>query len=263
MTESPVRSHLPALAIILVVIISGALLLPSLPEEVPIHFDAAGNPDAYGPATLFVILFSVFMLFSFLFILLTDIFFVNPVLPGKLMSTANIIATAAISVVYGTALAMDIGKLKNMNAGLTFGFLTIFAVGLLFYFTAVRRLDESTSALGSMEYFEKTSPSWFYYLLFFTIPLVPRYLLLSDRGIGILGVLYRVTIPWHDVESVTAMNLGTGGKKAGLPVKIYHTFTNLVLIRITGKKASIIISPERREEYLRIAGDFMAGNPPV
>lgn len=261
MSESPVRFHLPALMIILVVMIGGVVLLPSLPEEVPIHFDAAGNPDAYGPSTSVVILFSVFMLGMFAFTLISDIFLVSPVLPGKMMAAINVIIAATMSVVYGTALAMNIGKLKNMNIGLAFGFLTIFAVGLLFYFTAVRRLDESASALGSVEYFEKTSPSWFYYLFFFTIPLVPRYLLLSDRGIGILGVLYRVTIPWNDVESVTEMNLGTGGKKAGLPVKIYHTFANLVLIRITGKKASIIISPERREEYLRIVGDFMAVNP--
>ena len=263
MSESPVRFHLPALAIILVVIVSGVVLLPSLPEEVPIHYDASGTPDSYGPANLVVILFSSSLLGMFLLMLISDIIMVYPILPGKLMGAINAIIAATMSVVYGTAMAMNLGKLENMNRGLAFGFLTIFAAGLLLYFSAVRRLDESAATLGSVEYFEKTSPSWFYYLFFFTIPLIPRYLLLSSQGIGILGVLYQVTIPWYDVASVTAMDLGAGGKTAGLPVKIYHTFTNLVLIRITGKKASLIISPAGREEYLKITGDYLSGNPPA
>ena len=263
MSNSPVRHHLPALVIVLVVIAGGVLLLPFLPGEVPVHFDAAGNPDAYGPSTSVVILFSVFLLGMFAFTLLIDIFLVSPVLPGKMMAAINTITIATISVVYGTALAMDIEKIERMNACLASGFLTIFFVCLLLYFTAARRLDESASSFRSAEYFEKTSPSWLYYLFFFSIPLIPRYLLLSSRGVGILGVLYRVTIPWYDVESVTAMGLTTGGKKAGLPVKIYHTFTNLVLVRITGKKASIIISPRERDEYLRIAGEYLSGKPPA
>ncbi|MBN1882293.1 MAG: DUF1648 domain-containing protein [Deltaproteobacteria bacterium] len=263
MSNPSVRSHLPAFVIVLIVIVVGVLLLPSLPEEVPIHYDRAGNPDASGPATLVVTLFSASMLGMFIFMLISDIFLVYPVLPGKMMAAINAVIAATMSVVYGTALAMDLGKIENMNTGLVLGFLIIIAVCLFLYFAAARRLDESVSALGSVEYFEKTSPSWFYYLFIFAIPLIPRYLLLSDRGIGILGVLYRITIPWYDVDSVTAMDLTTGGKKAGLPVKIYHTFTNLVLVRITGKKASIIISPREREKYLRIAGDYVSGKPPA
>jgi len=259
MSNPSIRPHLPALVIVLVAIIGGMLLLPSLPEEMPIHFDAAGNPDASGPPTSVVILFSVFLVGMFAFTLLIDIFLVSPVLPGRMMGAANAVAIATISMIYGISLAFSLGKLENINIGMISGLLALFAVCLFLYFPAARRLDESASTLGSADYFEKTSPSWFYYLLFFSIPLVPRYLLLSSQGIDILGVLYRVTIPWRDVASVTAMNLSTGDKRAGLPVKIYHTFTNLVLIRITGKKASIIISPKKREEYLRIAGEYLSG----
>jgi hypothetical protein len=59
------------------------------------------------------------------------------------------------------------------------------------------------------------------------------------------------------------MDLGQGGAKTGLPVKIHHRLTNLVLIRITGKKASLIISPEKREEYLKTAGGFMGEKQPA
>jgi len=259
MTDSPVRAHLPALVIILVVIASGVLLFPSLPEEIPIHFDGAGNPDAYGPSMSVVILFSVFMLGMFAFTLIADIYLVYPVLPGRLMGAINGVIAATMSVVYGTALAAALEKLENINIGLAFGFLAVFGTCFVLYFFEVRRLDESASALCSVEYFEKTRPAWFYYLFFFSLPLIPRYLLLSNREICILGALYRVTIPWYDVESVTAVGISSGGKKAGLPVKIYHTFTNLVLISFTGKKPTIIISPGKREEYLRIAGDFLAG----
>jgi len=258
MTGSPIRSHLPALAIVVIVIIAGIIVLPSLPEEVVIHYDSAGNPDAYGPSTVMVLLFSLFISGMFVFTLLLDVFLIYPVLPGKMMGAINAIASATISVIYGTALAMELGIIENINIGIAFGLLTVLVVCFILYFLEVRRLDESVGTLGSAEYFEKTRPSWFYYLFFLSIPLVPRYLLLSSRGIGIMGALYRITIPWYDIESVTAMKVG---EKAGLPVKIYHTFTNLVLIRISGKKASLIISPERRDEYLRIAGEFMVGNP--
>jgi len=261
MSTSPIRHHLPALLIIIVVIIAGVLVLPSLPEEVPIHYDAAGNPDAYGPPTTVVILFSIFLPGMFVFILLSDILMVYRILPGRLMAAANTICAATMSVVYGTALAVNLVRIESIAAGLTIGFAAVFGACFVLYFREARRLDESTAALGSPAYFEKTRPSWFFYLFFFTIPLVPRYLLLNETGIGILGVLYRVTIPWYDVESVTAMGLTQGGKKTGLPVKIYHKLTDLVLIRITGKKSSLIISPEKREEYLRTASSFMGEKP--
>ena len=261
MSQSPVRAHLPALAIILVMIISGVLLLPSLPDEIPVHFDSAGTPDAYGPSIPFVIFFSLSSLGMVIFLLLSDIFLVYPILPGKLMGAVNAVIAATMSVVYATALAFALEKIENINTCLPLGFLIVLVVCVVLYSGEVRRLDESVSTLGSPEYFEKTRPAWFYYLFFIALPLIPRYLLLSDRGIGILGALYRVTIPWHNVETVTAVDITSGNTTKGLPVKIYHTFTNLVMIRVTGKKASIIISPKRREEYLRIVGDFLAGKP--
>jgi hypothetical protein len=68
---NPLWTHLPALAVVVYFITRLITALP-LPSSVPIHFNAAGNPDSYGSPWIGPVLAILFMIGYIILLMLED-----------------------------------------------------------------------------------------------------------------------------------------------------------------------------------------------
>ncbi len=122
------REVLPLLILVLFIVFS-IHFYKILPEIIPSHFDAKGNPDDYMPKIKFMLIF--FALLSGLYLLLTFIPFIDP-FRKKIQSKYSIFLLlrdfSLLFFLYIYLIVLIAGKeghLRTLHLGIGFGFLFI------------------------------------------------------------------------------------------------------------------------------------------
>ncbi len=256
-----IRKHLPALVIVIVVILLGIIVYPMIPDQIPTHFDGKGNPDKYGGKGSFSTPFFVFMVIFFIIIFVIDTVFIYGILPGSLMASVNWVFQGLMAVIYLSTVAFVLGIIGNFLYGFAFGVGVMAIVFTSLYFKAKGDLDARVTGLFGSLYFEKVRFLPIVWLFFFLAPYFPRYIIQTQSGIRVMGVLYDVEFAWENIQDIRPASVFSG--ISGFALRLNSSLSGLVRITLKGKRTKVILSPRDREAFIETAGRFFKGEGEV
>jgi hypothetical protein len=249
------KYHLPALIIIGAVALIGYYAYPHLPDLIPTHFDVAGNPDHYSEKGTFGPLFFLILFAFFLFTLAFDLFYFCRIVEGKILAATNWGMQGIMGIIYLSSIAYPLGIIDNFLHGMGAGLVVMGIVFGSLYLGAKRRLDDEAAILENSPYFERVKPSLLMRLLFFIRPYLPNYIVQTKEELRIMGALYDLRLGWDEIEDVREAGLARGSFSF---VKLSTKFTGVVEIVLKKRGSSVIITPERREAFVKCAGGFLS-----
>jgi hypothetical protein len=249
------RRHLPALVIVIAAVLLGIIVYPMMPDQIPTHFDAKGNPDKYDSKISFYTLFFTFMVIFFVIIIVIDRVSVYGILPGNLMASVNWVLQGFMAVIYLSTIAVALGVIENFLYGFAFGVGIMVIVLAPLYFKAKGDIDTRVIGLFGSPYFEKVRFSPIIRAIFFIVPYFPRYIIQTTSGIRVIGVLYDVEFAWEDIQDIKSAPASSG--ISGLSLRLNTKFSGLVGITLDGKRTKLILSPKDRKAFIETAGRFL------
>lgn len=255
MIRETYKRHLGALLTMVVAIVSWLAMLRFLPNPVTVYCSFSDDPVfAADPMVPFAAMCG-FMLLSHAVIVLIDLFLFARTVPGYIMAAVDWIVEGVTAVFYLSILGAAAAILPCI-AGLIIGAAAMLVVLGRLYRKAGESADTAAAFLTQSPYFEHANPSLLARVVFFVAPLFPRYIVIAEGGIRIIGVLYDVTYPWERIAEVKAGDFFSFFSNR--PIKLNQTLTNTVAIRLKDHRTYPLISVRDRDRFLSAAAGFMA-----
>ncbi len=250
------RRHVPALVIMIIAIGLWLALLPFLPDPMTAHYPFAGSPASATEPIIFLIAMCGFMLLSHVVIVSIDLFLFARVVPGYFMAVVDWIVEGVTAVFYLSILAAAVNLLPFI-VGLVGGYLAMLVILGVRYRKSKESVEAKAGPLFNSPYFERVGPSLLKRIVLFMAPLFPSYIIIVPDGIRIIGILYDVTYPWERITEVKKGDFFTFFSNR--PIKLNHTLTNTVEIRLKNRRSYPLISVADRDRFLKTAAGFMTG----
>ena len=251
------KRHLPALLIMILTIGSWIALLPSLPNPLTVYCSFSKVPVFAGEPIVPFIAMCGFMTIAHVIIVFLDLILFARVVPGYIMAAVDWIVEGTAGIIYLSILGGGVGLIPGCTAGLVGGgALMLIVLGAL-YRRARESVEKKAGPLFNSPYFERVRASLLMRVFFFLSPLFPSYIVIIPEGIRVIGVFYDVTYPWDRIEALKEGNFLTF--LSNRPIKLNHTISNTVEIRLKDRRNYPLISVAERGLFLETAAKFMAG----